>query len=350
MALEIRENVSLAKFTTLKIGGKARYFCSAQTEDEVREAVEFAEQYNLQIFILGGGSNVLIADKGFQGLVLQIALQGISTSTKDDKTVYVTAAAGEDWDHFVGFCVNKNLAGVECLSGIPGLIGGTPVQNVGAYGQEVSETIVSVRVFDRKKKTFADLLNEQCDFAYRASIFNTIQKERYIVLAVTYSLTPGGNAQISYRDLLQFFGEKKPSLQETRQAVLKIRAKKSMVIDEKDVNSKSAGSFFKNPLVSNEKYLEIKERARSFNREDLPNFIVNEKSVKIPAAWLIENSGFHKGYARGQAGISTNHTLALVNHGKATAQDIIELMREIQTKVLKAFGILLMPEPVFVGF
>jgi len=350
MALKIRENVSLAEFTTLKIGGNAQYFCAAQSEDEVREAVEFALQNNLKIFILGGGSNVLIADEGFEGLVLQVALKGISIVQVDNETVNVTAQAGEDWEQFVAFCVAENLQGIECLSGIPGFCGGTPVQNVGAYGQEVSETIVSVRVFNRKTMSFADLSNEQCDFAYRASIFNTTQKENYIVLTVTYALKFQGEPKIVYSDLRQYFSEKKPTLQETRQAVLKIRAAKSMVIDKNDANSKSAGSFFKNPIVSNEKYLEIRERAKLLNIEEVPNFKVDEKSVKIPAAWLIEKSGFQKGFTRRQAGISANHPLAIINRGAAKAQDIIELMQEIQTKILEVFGISLMPEPVFVGF
>jgi UDP-N-acetylmuramate dehydrogenase len=350
MALEIRENVSLAELTTLKIGGKARYFCAAQNEDEVREAVEFAEQNKLQIFVLGGGSNVLIADEGFDGLVLQISLKGISIFQEKGAAVCVTARAGEDWDQFVAFCVEKNLQGVECLSGIPGFVGGTPVQNVGAYGQEVSQTIVSVRVFERKTKFFSDLLNWQCDFSYRTSIFNITQKDIYIVLAVTFCLTPDGEPRIDYRDLREIFADKKPTLAETRNAVLNIRRAKSMIIDKQDANSKSAGSFFKNPIVSNEKYLEIRERAESLNIGDVPSFIVDKKSKKIPAAWLIENSGFHKGYARGQAGISSKHTLALINRGAANAKDMTELMREIQSKVLEVFGIMLMPEPVFVGF
>jgi UDP-N-acetylmuramate dehydrogenase len=350
MNLTIRENVSLAEFTTLKIGGKARFFYSAQTEDEIIEAVQFAELNRLKIFILGGGSNILIADEGFDGLVLQIALKGISTFAKEDGKIYVTVGAGEDWDQFVVFCVKKNFAGVECLSGIPGFVGGTPVQNVGAYGQEVSETIVSVRCFDRKAKKIVELLNDQCSFTYRSSIFNTTQKNRHIVLSVTFALQPDGIPKIFYRDLQNYFRDKKPNLQETRQAVIAIRSAKSMVIDDGDENSKSVGSFFKNPIVSNEKYLDIKEKAKSFDIEDVPNFKVDERQVKIPAAWLIEKSGFRKGYARGQAGISTNHTLAIVNRGAASAKDIIKLVREIQTRVSEVFGVLLTPEPVFVGF
>ena len=212
MNFTIQENVSLAEFTTFKIGGKARLFVRATGETEIIEALEFAEQNDLNIFILGGGSNVLIADEGFDGLVLQISLKGISALTEKDETVYVTAQAGEDWDEFVAFCVKNNLAGVECLSGIPGFVGGTPVQNVGAYGQEVSETIESVRVFDRKSKEILELTNADCKFAYRTSIFNTTEKNRFVVLAVKYALKKNGRPKIVYQDLQTFFGDKKPTL------------------------------------------------------------------------------------------------------------------------------------------
>src|SRR5215213_5502554 len=189
--LKIEENVSLAPLTTLKIGGAARFFVSAKSETEVVEAIRFAQKNSLEIFVLGGGSNVLISDKGFNGLVLQIALKGVSTFQKPDEIIYVTAQAGEDWDGFVAFCVEKKLAGIECLSGIPGFVGGTPVQNVGAYGQEVSETIVSVRAFDRQNNQLIDLTNAECGFAYRTSIFNSTDQNRFIVLAVIYRLETG---------------------------------------------------------------------------------------------------------------------------------------------------------------
>jgi UDP-N-acetylmuramate dehydrogenase len=346
----IQENVPLAGKTTLKIGGAARFFVAAKSENDVVEAVRFAGENSLEIFILGGGSNVLISDKGFDGLVLQVALKGISAFQEADETIFITANAGEDWDELVAYCVDENLAGVECLSGIPGFVGGTPVQNVGAYGQEVSETIVSVRVFDRKEKRFADLSNRQCGFAYRTSIFNTTEKNRYIVLAVTYALKRGGEPKIVYADLKKYFGEQKPSLADARRAVIEIRAAKSMVIDENDPNSKSAGSFFKNPIVSKEKFLEISEKAKSFGVETVPGFAVDENSVKIPAAWLIENSGFYKGFQKGNAGLSTKHTLAVVNLGGATASDILALKEEIQSEVKSRFGIALVAEPIFVGF
>jgi len=347
----LQKNVPLAPLTTLKIGGAARFFVAARSESEVVGAIEFARENSLEIFILGGGSNVLISDAGFDGLVLQVALKGVSTFPEADGTLYVAAQAGEDWDELVAFCVEKNLAGTECLSGIPGFVGGTPVQNVGAYGQEVSETIVSVRAFDRQKNRITELTNAECGFAYRTSIFNTTEKNRYIVLRVTYALKHKGEPRIVYRDLRKFFGDRKPDLTQTRRAVLKIRAEKSMVIDETDPNSRSAGSFFKNPIVDNSEFSEIVERARALGIEEVPHFPVDAGSLyKIPAAWLIENSGFRKGFRRGNAGLSTRHTLALINTGGATALDILNLKDEIQKKVLGNFGVSLVPEPVFVGF
>ncbi|MEP6901371.1 MAG: UDP-N-acetylmuramate dehydrogenase [Actinomycetota bacterium] len=343
--LKIEENVRLAPLTTLKIGGAARYFVRAENEAQVVEAFNFAEEHGFELFVLGGGSNVLIADKGFDGLVLQIALRGIS-----EKENLITAQAGEDWDAFCGFCVENNLAGIECLSGIPGFVGGTPVQNVGAYGQEVSETIVCVRVFDRKSKQVLELTNADCKFAYRTSIFNTTAKNRFIVLAVTYALIKDGGPKIIYKDLREFFGEHKPDLRETREAICQIRAGKAMLVRQGGPDANSAGSFFKNPIVRREKFAEIIEIAKSFGFENVPNFGVDAASVKIPAAWLIEQSGFHKGYCKGNAGLSTKHTLAITNRGNATAKDILLLKNEIQFKVNEKFGVELNPEPVFVGF
>ncbi len=344
--LKILENIPLAPLTTLKIGGAARLFVHAETETQVVEAFNFADEHNLEMFILGGGSNVLIADEGFDGLVIQIALNGLKTMETSDGKVLITAQAGEDWDEFVSFCVAKNLAGVECLSGIPGLIGGTPVQNVGAYGQEVSETIKKVRVFDRKSKQILELSNDECKFAYRTSILNSTGKDRFIVLSVDFELSENGAPKIVYKDLAEFFDGKTPTLAETRDAVLNIRRAKSMVIDESDINSQSAGSFFKNPVVSKTMFDEVS--ARFGNK--IPSFPADENSVKIPAAWLVEQSGFCKGFIKGNVGLSARHTLALINRGGGTAREIIELKNEIQTKVEQTFRIEIKPEPIFVGF
>lgn len=346
----VQENISLAPFTTLKIGGKARFFVSAQNESEVLEALEFAAESGCEIFVLGGGSNVLISDEGFDGLVLQINLKGIKTSAGKDGKILVMAQAGEDWDDFVGFCVEQNLQGIECLSGIPGFVGGTPIQNVGAYGQEVSETVFSVRVFDRQTKEFLEMTNAGCDFAYRKSIFNTSQKNRFIVLAVTYALVPNGEPKIVYKDLLNFFGDKKPTLRETREAVRHIRAEKAMLVRQGGADSNSVGSFFKNPVVSKEVFNKISTIAGKSNYGPVPAFPLDDHNVKIPAAWLIEQAGFQKGFTKGNAGLSTRHTLALTNRGNATAKEILALKEEIQTAVKNQFQIELEVEPVFVGF
>jgi UDP-N-acetylmuramate dehydrogenase len=343
--LKIEQNVLLAPLTTLKIGGAARFFVRAETERDVAEAFKFAEENGFELFVLGGGSNILVSDEGFDGLVLQIALKGISL-----KENIVTAQAGEDWDDFVAFCVEQNLAGLECLTGIPGFVGGTPVQNVGAYGQEVSETIVSVRVFDRKSKQILELTNADCKFSYRTSIFNSTAKNRFIVLAVTYELKVDAAPKIVYKDLREFFGERRPNLRETREAVREIRAAKAMLVRQGGADANSAGSFFKNPVVRTEEFQRIAGLAKSFGVENVPYFKVDEASVKIPAAWLIEQSGFHKGYRRGNAGLSSRHTLALTNRGDATAAEILALKSEIQAKVKEKFGVELNPEPVFIGF
>lgn len=342
-SIKIEENIPLAQFTTFRIGGNARFFIKAETETQIVEAFNFAEEHEFELFVLGGGSNVLISDEGFDGVVLQIALKGIEI-----KGNIVTAQAGENWDKFVAICVENNLQGVECLSGIPGLIGGTPVQNVGAYGQEVSETITKVRVFDRKSKHILELASSDCKFAYRTSIFNTTEKKRFIVLAVTFALEKDAKPKIVYKDLIDYFAGKRPDLARTRAAVLEIRRAKSMVIDENDINSKSAGSFFKNPIVAAGKLAAISEKT---GIETVPHFKMDDDNkVKIPAAWLIENAGFYKGYKHGRAGISTKHTLAIVNFENASAKEIITLKNEIQAQVEKKFDISLVPEPVFIGF
>lgn len=340
----------LAPLTTLKVGGEARFFVRAENEEQVIKAFDFAKAKNLAVFVLGGGSNVVVSDDGFDGLVLQIALKGVTKFREKDAAVYVTAGAGEDWDALVAQCVTDGLQGIECLSGIPGFVGGTPVQNVGAYGQDVSETIVAVRAFDRDANATRTLTNSDCGFSYRASIFNTSQKEKYVVLAVTYALQDGGKPRIVYKDLRDFFGDRVPTLAETREAVLNIRRSKSMVIDEADPNSRSAGSFFKNPVLLLDELARIEGIVGSKGVEKVPTFPAGDGKVKIPAAWLIENSGFTKGYTLGPAGLSTKHTLALINRGEASAGDIIRLKELIQRKVWETFAISLQTEPVFVGF
>ncbi len=338
--INILENVPMAPLTTLHVGGPARFFALAESEEDVIEAFEFAERSIRPVFVLGGGSNILVSDRGFDGLVIHVRLKGIVAEHE-----LVTAQAGEDWDPFVEFCVDRNLGGVECLSGIPGFVGGTPVQNVGAYGQEVSETIVSVRCFDRVARQIVELSNSDCGFAYRTSIFNSTDRDRYVVLAVTYRLEEDGEPEVNYKDLLEHFKDRGPTLSEARDGVLRIRREKSMVIDPNDPNSRSAGSFFKNPIVESGAL----EKIAGSVDVPVPNFPFGER-VKIPAAWLIERAGFQKGFRLGNAGISANHSLAIINRGGATAAEIVELKERIQDTVSQKFGILLQPEPVFVGF
>jgi len=347
------ENVPLAPLTTLQVGGAARYFAEAGSEEEVHEAVEFARTRELPLFVLGGGSNLVIADSGWPGLVLKIAIGGITSEGAGDAVVF-SVGAGVDWDGFVARTVAEDCAGIECLSGIPGSVGGTPVQNVGAYGQEVADTIESVRALDAKEERVVMLPKEACGFRYRSSIFNSApegERGRYIILRVNYRLKRGGAPSMKYADLQKHFAETKtpPSLAAVREAVRGIRRRKGMLIMQGDEESHSVGSFFKNPVLREERFQDLTERARSRGLE-IPSYPGLEAQHKISAAWLVEHSGFAKGFRLGRAAISRKHALALINPGEATAGDIIQLKEKIQRDVQSAWGIWLEPEPVFVGF
>src|SRR5579863_6003980 len=280
----LQENVPLAPLTTFRLGGPARYFVETKTTDEVQEAVAFARSKRLPIFVLGGGSNLVVSDAGWPGLVLKVAVLGIEKSIDDGKVLF-EAGAGESWDRFVSDAVRANCAGVECLSGIPGSVGGTPVQNVGAYGQEVAETIEAVNVLDLKDGQVRDLCHEACGFSYRSSIFNTTERGRFIVLRVTYALTPGGEPRISYADLKRHFEgrETRPNLAETREAVRHIRALKGMLIVPGDPDCQSAGSFFKNPVLSAEQHEDLKRRAAA-KGFSIPSYPALETRKKVSAA------------------------------------------------------------------
>ncbi len=344
--MRILEHVPLAPLTTLQVGGPARYFLRCTTSKEVCEAVDWAKQRQLPLFVLGGGSNLVIADGGFPGLVLQVGIGGVDRRGEDGKIVF-DAGAGVEWDTLVAQAVQENCAGLECLSGIPGTVGGTPVQNVGAYGQEVSQTIDEVQVLDLRNGQVRSFCKEACGFGYRSSIFNGDERGRYIILRVSFALEPGGKPTISYRDVQAFFhGKESPSLCDVRQAVRSIRHSKAMLIVEGDEGSRSAGSFFKNPVLTRDEYESLSRTAG----EALPSYSAAEDRVKLPAAWLVEHAGFHKGYSRGRVGISRKHALAIVNRGGATAAEIVELKDEIQRGVRNKFGIALVAEPVFVGF
>jgi UDP-N-acetylmuramate dehydrogenase len=347
------ENIPLAPLTTIRIGGPARYFVDAGSIGEVQEAFTFARSRDLPLFILGGGSNLVIADAGWPGLALKISVHGFGRHDSPDNEgkVLFDVGAGESWDNFVARAVMARCAGVECLSGIPGSVGGTPVQNVGAYGQEVSETIASVQVLDMRDGQVRELCNEACGFGYRASIFNTTERGRYIVLRVTYALQPGGKPGITYEDLKRHFEgrETMPNLAETREAVRHIRARKGMLLVPGDPDCQSAGSFFKNPVLSEEQHEALKQRAAA-RRLLVPSYPALESRKKVSAAWLVEHSGFTRGFGSDRVGLSSKHALAIINRGGASAADIIALKEQIQQRVQEIWGIRLEPEPVMVGF
>jgi UDP-N-acetylmuramate dehydrogenase len=348
----LQENIALAPLTTFRVGGAARFFVEAASRVEVEEAVAYARAHDLRLFVLGGGSNLVVSDAGWPGLVLKIAVDGIERRARmEDGKVLFDVGAGESWDRFVSHAVAAKCAGVECLSGIPGSVGGTPVQNVGAYGQEVSQTIESVEVFDTKDGQVRELCREACGFAYRTSIFNTSERGRFIILRVTYALTPDGEPLLAYEDLKRHFGgrETRPNLAEVREAIRHIRARKGMLIVEGDADSQSAGSFFKNPVLSAEQLSDVQKRATAKSLT-LPSYPALASSHKVSAAWLVEKSGLARGYGFGPVGISSKHALAIVNRGGATAAEILALKDEIQHRVEEIWGVRLEPEPVMVGF
>ncbi len=345
--MEFRQKVPLAPYTTFEVGGPATWFAEASTEADIEAAVEFADARKLRLFVLGGGSNVLVSDGGFDGLVLRIGLREVQREGS-----VISAAAGEDWDALVGGSVNAGLAGIECLSGIPGTVGGTPVQNVGAYGQEVSRTIRAVRAFDRLQHIWVELSNAECGFAYRRSRFNQgADRDRFIVSNVTFALEQTVPAAVTYADLNHYFKTQdivNPTLQQVRGAVLHIRLGKGMVVTPDHPERRSAGSFFKNPVVAASVLSRIAATA-GLPESEVPRYPAGADTVKLPAAWLLERAGFVKGYRRGAAAVSTRHTLALTNQGGATAADITALRDAIQSRVRELFGISLEPEPVWVA-
>ena len=351
-AMLLQENVALAPLTTFHVGGPARFFVEAKSISEVEEAAALTRARNLPLFVLGGGSNLVVADSGWPGLVLKIAIPGIEQRPghNDEGQILFDVGAGESWDRFVSHAVVAHCAGVECLSGIPGSVGGTPVQNVGAYGQEVSQTIDSVEVFDLKDGQVRKLCNEACGFTYRASIFNTAERGRFIILRVVYALTPGGEPYLGYADLKRHFEgrETAPNLAEVREAVRHIRALKGMLIAPGDPDSQSAGSFFKNPVLSAAQHDDLQKRAAAKGLH-LPSYPALEQSKKVSAAWLVEKSGFARGYGSRHVGISSKHALAIVNRGGATAAEVLALKDQIQQRVEEIWHVRLEPEPVFVG-
>ncbi len=353
-ALVIQENVSLAPYTTLRIGGPARFFCEARTEDDLLEAVRFARERQLEVFILGGGSNLLAGDEGFDGLVIHAAIDhaltldgGYLDSRPTSTPLKYTVPAGFDWDAFVLRICEQEVSGIECLAGIPGLVGGAPIQNIGAYGQEVAESIHSVRALDLNTLNFVTLPRDACGFAYRRSIFNSTQRGRYIVTSVTFRFDLNATPHLTYADLTKYFAKDAtpPKPLDIYHAVREIRHGKGMLLVEGEQDCRSAGSFFKNPVVPAATLARVADEL-GLDPSAVPNWPAPDGQVKLPAAWLLEQAGFHKGFAMGEAGISSRHTLALINRGHATSADIIRLRDAIQREVERRFGIQLEQEPV----
>lgn len=350
--MNVREGVPLGPLTSLQVGGEARRFVEASDEDTLVRAVLDADARAERVFVLGGGSNVVVGDAGFDGIVVHVATRGVQVA-RDERRVLLDVAAGEPWDELVARAVAEGWSGIESLSGIPGLAGATPIQNVGAYGQEVRETVQSVRVLDRRDGVVRELDVIECQFAYRSSLFKG--DDRYVVLRVSFVLAVRpDSAPVRYAELSRALGIQagdRAPLAEVRRTVLALRRGKGMVLDPGDPDSVSAGSFFMNPIVDSDALGALRERLalRGLDPAALPCFPEEHGRTKVSAAWLIERAGFGKGWGDGRAGISRKHALALVNRGGATAGELLGVAGAIQRGVAEAFGVALSPEPVLVG-
>ncbi|MDE1162127.1 MAG: UDP-N-acetylmuramate dehydrogenase [Acidobacteriaceae bacterium] len=348
MSFELHENVPLAPLTTFGVGGNARWLAPIRSEEDLLEALNWASSRSIPVFVLGGGSNLLVDDEGFPGLVLHMQITGIEPRSAD----LFNVGAGVLWDDFVSRVVSAGYAGVECLAGIPGSVGGTPVQNVGAYGQEVSEVIESVRAYDREQGTFVWLSAADCHFRYRESRFNIEEPSRFLVTRVTFRLQPNGQPNLRYADLRRHFGldgstaeTPLPTVQQVAAAVREIRRSKGMLLVAGDPDVRSAGSFFKNAIVDAALLPQI-AAAVGLDTAAVPNWPAGPGLLKLPAAWLLERAGFVKGFGAGPVGISTKHTLAVVNRGHATFADVAAFQQEITAAVQARFGVTLIREPV----
>jgi UDP-N-acetylmuramate dehydrogenase len=354
-SLVVEADVALAPLTTLELGGSARHFVRAHDDAAVAQAVAWAGARGLPLVVLGGGSNTIVSDGGVEGLVLNIATRGV----RFEDGGLVTAAAGEPWDGLVAETVARGWAGLECLTGIPGLVGATPIQNVGAYGQEVAETIRAVQALDRRTGQMVTLSPDACAFGYRDSRFRH-HPDDHVVLGVTFALRPGGPPSIRYHEVERALaargvasGREAPSLERVAATVRSLRAQKSMILDPGDPNRRSVGSFFTNPLLDPVAFEALAARAVAAGLvatpDQIPRFEAAGGRRKVPAAWLIERAGFTKGVRRGPVGISSAHALALVHHGGGTTSALLALAEEIRDAVRTRFAVELEREPVFVG-
>lgn len=348
--MQPQRDVQLSPLTTFRLGGKARYFIEATSDDDVSRALTWAEEAHVRdVYFLGGGSNVVIADSGTSGLVVRMSQRGIQI---DDRGTFanVRVAAGESFDDLVRFLVDRELVGLECLSGIPGTVGATPIQNVGAYGQEVAQCISQVVAFDRETRTQQVIRQDACQFAYRDSLFKSKAPDRYVILSVEFHLRRGEPAALRNReltDLLARQGIERPTLRQIRSGVLELRASKSMLARPDDPNARSAGSFFVNPIVSREEAEHVQQVA---GPNVVPRWDMPGDRVKLAAAWLIEHSNLPKGFRLGPVGLSPHHCLVVVAHDCCEAADVVALSHHIRLSVRDRFGVELTPEPRFWGF
>jgi UDP-N-acetylmuramate dehydrogenase len=338
--------VPLAPLTTLRVGGPAARLVELEREEDVLEAVQDADRRGEFLFVLGEGSNVVVGDGGVDGVVARMAMRGARVTVEADRVI-VDVAAGESWDALVARAVDEGWRGVACISGVPGLVGATPIQNVGAYGQDVGETIVGVRAFDRSTRSFVDLAPDACGFGYRSSAFKRAAG-RYVVTRVRFAFERGDQTVVRYAELSRALsladGDTAPS-RRVRETVIALRRAKGMILDAADPDSVSAGSFFVNPVLDAAALAAIEAAAG----ERVPRFDAGNGRFKVPAAWLVEHAGFPKGWGTARAGVSRKHALALVNRGGATAEDLLGVARAIRDGVSRRFGVVLEPEPVFVG-
>jgi UDP-N-acetylmuramate dehydrogenase len=347
--LNLRENIPLAPYTTIGLGGPARYLAECATVEDVREALAFAREHSLLVQVMGRGSNLIFSDAGFGGLVLRVTSQGYAFRSEPGATT-VTAAAGAAWDDLVQESVRRRLAGIECLSGIPGSVGGTPIQNVGAYGQEIAETLVSVTCIARDTLEPVVFAKRDCGFGYRSSRFKRDDRDAYVVTEVAFRLYRDRGPELRYPELVTAVSARRDPLtvRLVRETVLALRRGKSMVLAPDDPNTRSVGSFFLNPVLSAGAFAELDRRWRtSGGSGPIPSFPA-PNGVKVPAAWLVEHAGYRKGQKRGGVGISSHHALALVSHGGTTAE-LLALASEIEHAVDAKFGVRLEKEPVIVG-
>lgn len=350
----LKSEVRLSDITTIKLGGTAKYFAQFNNIFELKELLLFAKNEKLPAQITGGGSNIIFPDEGYKGIVLRNHIKEFSYEVFGEDVI-LKVGAGNNWDEVVKFCVNEGFQGIECLSGIPGSTGATPIQNVGAYGQEVSDVILGIEAYRIEDNSLVTFNNHECGFGYRTSIFKREQKNKYIVTEVIFKLNLNREPNVRYKDLADEIQKDNScnnlsntdKLKFVREKILEIRRRKSMVVDSNDANTVSCGSFFLNPVLNEEEYKIFEENLFHFPLK--PKIFKTENGYKIPAAWLIENSGFHKGYNKNGAAISDKHSLALVNRGCTTGQ-LLELANEIESKVKQFFGIQLYKEPVIINY